>query len=478
MDIKKINKQIVNDFDCESIDFSSYEDDFLAIYLLNYEIDIFSDVFSQLSKSKKMGINKADLIDDYIITFKSLRKIIKQLISSINNSKTKILFNESFVQKAPSFLALSSLYSEADSFPINLKKIILNSLNRQLLKTNEAIYLYEKHSCYYLYEETHILNRNFNLRWEDEILLYKNFFISHIGHHRFGLHSSSNYTFVNLNTIINIHSFLNCRPSFIETNNFNFNDKLANIYAEFDILDMIKLRNKKYFSNGENDITFMEPTIFKLNRKFKHTIIPECIHEGLLDLYQSALKQIEPLPRCVFLYRMVEYAINNHYQTIFSPDEIKHKDVINFYISQALTHRYIPIYFIDYGFVSDIKTGNKTRKRKISMRDFTKVLKNESKKIIEEWKNTSYLSNKCVGEIVYNTGRNKVAHGGNGDYNSKYDLSKNYLHINNVNIILELISRYLIELLYPELSKVVEKSKKLYILNTQDKNAFGVSQNV
>lgn len=44
----------------------------------------------------------------------------------------------------------------------------------------------------------------------------------------------------------------------------------------------------------------------------------------------------------------------------------------------------------------------------------------------------------------------------------QYDYDKNYLHINNVNIFLELIARYVIELLNPELKNVVERRTFYY----------------
>mgnify|MGYP000426498119 CR=1 FL=1 len=49
-----------------------------------------------------------------------------------------------------------------------------------------------------------------------------------------------------------------------------------------------------------------------------------------------------------------------------------------------------------------------------------------------------------------------------GERNMQYDYDKNYLHINNVNILLEIIARYVIELLNPELKNVVERRTVFY----------------
>ena len=76
-------------------------------------------------------------------------------------------------------------------------------------------------------------------------------------------------------------------------------------------------------------------------------------------------------------------------------------------------------------------------------------MKHEAKIILEEWRNSPYLSRKSPGEIIYLTGRNFTAHGASGnrgDRNKQYDYDKNYLHINNVNIVLEIIARYVVEL--------------------------------
>lgn len=82
-----------------------------------------------------------------------------------------------------------------------------------------------------------------------------------------------------------------------------------------------------------------------------------------------------------------------------------------------------------------------------------------------EWSNNPYLKSKSKGEIIYLTGRNFTAHGASGirgERNMQYDYDKNYIHINNVNIILELIARYVVELLNPELRNVIERKMVCY----------------
>jgi len=90
-------------------------------------------------------------------------------------------------------------------------------------------------------------------------------------------------------------------------------------------------------------------------------------------------------------------------------------------------------------------------------------LKEEAKKIKKEWSIHPYLKNKSIGNIIYGTGRNASAHGGSGRGNARYDYSMNYKHINDVNIFLELIARYIIEKLNPQFTNMVERRVKYYI---------------
>ena len=97
--------------------------------------------------------------------------------------------------------------------------------------------------------------------------------------------------------------------------------------------------------------------------------------------------------------------------------------------------------------------------------NFFTVLKSEVKRILNELSTAPYLSNKTTSEIIYLTGRNFTEHGASGtrgERNMHYDYDKNYLQINNVNILLELIARYVIELLNPELKNVGESRTLFY----------------
>lgn len=176
-------------------------------------------------------------------------------------------------------------------------------------------------------------------------------------------------------------------------------------------------------------------------------------HEGILDLYHASLKQFEPLPRCVFLFRVFEYAASCHYKPKFQPADYMVENAIEYYLTEALRYNPNPLYYIRFS------------NKKVIINNFFTVLKKEAKKIFVEWSNNPYLNNKTRGEIIYLTGRNFTTHGGNGERNMQYDYDKNYLHINNINIVLELIARYVIELLNPNIGKIVTPKTQCYLQN-------------
>jgi hypothetical protein len=120
---------------------------------------------------------------------------------------------------------------------------------------------------------------------------------------------------------------------------------------------------------------------------------------------------------------------------------------------------------LDYGSNRDSKTGDMTKKRKTQYRNLIIELKKKSKELIKYWSNHSYLQSKSLRQIIYNTRRNTVAHGGNGNQNINYDYDNKYKHINDVNVFLELIARYLVEIHNLELKNIVHRQKTIYEKN-------------
>jgi len=340
----------------------------------------------------------------------------------------------------------------------------LKKLQLQLKESEENIFKISNYE-FATFKNEEFLGSNFYLRFPKELIIYKDVSIGKSG---FGFSiltkdNSKNEDKVNLLSII---AFIQAVPNFILTENSAYNEKLTNIYNEFDILDLLTISSAKFFNSPKSKFRSLSTPIFKLYKNTSITIIPECQHLELFHLYHSSLKQFEPLPRCVFLFRIIEYGKNYHFQKEFKVHDTKLTTVIEYYYKQVLKHKFIPLYFLDYGNDRDRKSGNYIKKRKTQYLNLLTELKKRAKKIKNnKWKHHHFLKNKSFGEIIYETGRNSVAHGANGIHNTNYDYSSKYIHINDVNVFLELIARYLIEIHNPNLKDILHKQKKIYELN-------------
>lgn len=276
------------------------------------------------------------------------------------------------------------------------------------------------------------------------------------GMHHFLLYCNDRSKLSDKRALLNVLAYLNGCPNFEFFSNTRVNRKLDELYRNFDLLDCIRLRHPDYFKSDIDKAIYLELPIIKNRDQYNFICFQKMPHEGILDLYHASLKQFEPLPRCVFLYRVFEYAAANHYKpVVHSTGEYKPEDAINYYWSCAMVYNPNPLYYVD--FVSS--------SRKVKLNNYFTILKREARKIFTEWSNNPHLKSKSKGEIIYVTGRNFTAHGASGtqgERNMQYDYDKNYLHINNVNIALELIARYVVELLNPELRNIIERKKSYY----------------
>jgi|TARA_B110000261_G_scaffold163793_1_gene210838 hypothetical protein len=466
--MKQELKNIVNKLDSNNfyIDLPNNID--CAIYLNFIRVDIFDSFFRKFHKdfneTKKVTEQKR-ILNEEIIVYKALKKHLRKLINGIGANKTKITLNYNPELKENIESVLTSLFKLKPELDFNdkIKTQTLRKLELQFQQSNQAIFELENYQ-FSTYQFEDFLGSNFYLRFPKESIIYKEI---NITSSKYGssIISKDKSQKKDKNDLLNILSFLQASPNFLLTNNKYFNDKLSTIYNEFDILDLLTLTSKRFFNNPKNEFKSVSTPILKLYKNTNFTILPE-INEGeLFNLYHSSLKQIEPLPRCVFLFRIVEYGKNYHYQKIFKSDEIDLKDVIEYYYEKLINHKFIPIYFLDYGSNRDPKTGSMTKKRKTQYRNLITELKKKSKELIKTWQTHNYLKSKSLGEIIYNTGRNTVAHGGNGKQNINYDYDNKYKHINDVNVFLELIARYLIEIHNPKLKNIVHRQKGIYELN-------------
>ena len=220
-------------------------------------------------------------------------------------------------------------------------------------------------------------------------------------------------------TLLDIMAYLSALPNFIELNNADFNNRLHTMYQYFDICNCLLIRENVYEKKEINYTYSLLLPILKNTKRFNLVEIEALENEEILNLYHTSLKQFEPLPRCIMLYRVVECAFDD-YKKIFKCEDFKPENAIEYFWNEANNVQLNPLYCVRY-------EGNSH-----NIFDLIKKLKKESKKIIVEWQKNKYLRNKSIGEVIYQTGRNFSAHGANKEQNARYDYGKNYKHINNV----------------------------------------------
>ena len=423
--------------------------------LVFFDIREYIDLICEINKerdTKKETYQREAFIPLYKKVFLAQRKKLNSILTNIKNRTIDIepIPTEEQMKDIP----LETLqYDDRLSASDNLFNYAEHRIKRAILETNEELYILKNYpSVYYNFRNTYI-GGDFKYRYKNEMIIYKSVYAAMNETHHFTTYTNDRNSLSDQRALLNILAYLNGRPNFEFTPNANFNRKLDDLYQQFDLLDCVRLRNSNYLKTTSEEHIYLELPIIKNKNYYGLTIFIEMPHEGILDLYHASLKQFEPLPRCVFLYRVFEYAASEHYKPTFQPTAYKVEDAIEYYLNEALNYNPNPLFYVRFS------------KKKVIINNFFIVLKKETKKIFVEWSSNPYLKNKTKGEIIYSTGRNFTAHGGNRARNMQYDYDKNYLHINNINIMLELIARYVIELLNPNICKIVESRTKCYLEN-------------
>ncbi|MBV4424310.1 hypothetical protein [Clostridium tyrobutyricum] len=448
-DIKKYISK-VNESTSETESFLKYG----MLSLGYFNLDEYDKLIVKINQERETNsdINfRNSLIAKYKEVYQAKKNKLSKMCINLNKRKFKffpILKND----EIKTYLEKFFHYDEEKSVGENLSYYAKIKIEQAIKNCNEELYLLKKHPNIYINSKDTYIGGDFGYRYENEIIIYKDVSIQTDGFHHFAIHSNELSLETTKRELLNIFAYINGRPIFQFTQNPRFNEKLDQLYNQFDLLDMLRLRNTNYFKEETKDATYLELPIVKNYKDYKVIIFKELQHGEALDLYHSSLKQFEPLPRCVFLYRVFEYASAKDYKVKFHPTNYQPEDAIEYYIQESIKYNPNPLYYVDF--------GDKQSKYKIV--SYFSKLKTEANKIFYEWSNHPYLKTKTKGQIIYNRGRNLVAHGGNGSHNMRYDYANNYKHINDINIILELIARYVIENLNPELKNIVERRLVFY----------------
>lgn len=465
-EIAKIN----NSIDTSKITIDADECFFATMYLYHFEYNNYLSLIIKLNRMRlkvKTYEEKLSFLPYYEQVYKAQLKAYRTLLKQINSKAVLVEFTNANITPEDVRAAASKVCGEdvQENGTDVYYELLRAAVKRKIKETNDELRVLKKYPHDYINTSTVYIGPYSILRYRHDRVFYKDCTIIPSDGDSFSLLFSERSLESTKNGIIDILAYLNGNPYFLFTENPNFNRKLSELYYNFDLLDMVRLRKKNYFKDKdyEKPIALQMP-IFNAVDKRHIIAIPPSSHETVFALYHASLKQFEPLPRCVFLYRVFEYGANHHYKQLVNPTAYDPKDAIEYYYTKIFSHIYTPLYYLAYG---KVKIDSETREikviRKSSCKNYISVLKNEAHLIVDEWSRHDYLKDKRLGEIIYNTGRCAAAHGSGGRGMARYDYDVNYKHINNVNIILELIARYIIDQLNPDLKKLVNTKHIDYI---------------
>lgn len=427
------------------------------VSLMFYEPVMYKKLIADVFEEQQQYETTQDR-ERYVAIFKKVylaqRKKLTAILENIRN-RTMVIEPEPTPDEMVKYPKNSWKYMHDISHRENVYQYAETRIKRAIFYTNQELYILRKYPEVYYNKKGSYIGGEFYYRYEDEVIIYDKVHAVSDGMHHFLLCCNERTKASDKRTLLNILAYLNGCPNFEFLSNPRVNQRLDELYRNFDLLDNIRLRQPNYLKSDSEKPIYLELPIIKNIKGYKMIAFKKLAHEGILDLYHASLKQFEPLPRCVFLFRVFEYAAAYHYKPLFTPTDYKPEDALNYYLPLAMSYNPNPLYFIDFG----------NESKKAQLYNYFTVLKKEANKILYEWSTAPYLASKSYGEIIYLTGRNFTAHGASGNLgerNMQYDYDKNYLHINNVNIVLEIIARYVIELLNPELKNVVERRTVYY----------------
>lgn len=450
------------------IDLRDAKDSYIIIRLSFYELNGYSDIISELNRERfscKSLDEKRFYVEKYKKVYLSERKMYRRILRNLENGTGKVLFPYSLKGNEELLYNILENSWEVDrlkSLEENATKFMQSKLKQKIRETNQELFKLKEYPEEYINTFSTFIGPYSIVKYNRGIVFYKDVFVAATESHSYSVFYNEETKESTKNALLNILAYYNGQPYFYFTENYDFNRKINELYAQFDLLDMLRLRKKNFFDSKQNEPFHLELPILKQKKNYNMVCIENTEHEMIFELYHASLKQFESLPRCVFLYRVFEYGSKKHYQPLMRPSDYKPEEALNYYVEKVMEHRFNPLYYVDFGTFVIEEEKKIVRKRKAKYINFTSKLKEEVKKIKKEWSVHPYLKNKSVGSIIYGTGRNAAAHGGGGRLTARYDYSMNYKHINQVNIFLELIARYIIETLNPQLSNMVERRTEYY----------------
>ncbi len=313
-----------------------------------FEYPQYTKLIIKLNKLRKQCLTydeKASFVSTYKSIYHSARKMYKKTLTNINSGEFEIKHklkdgNEDTVQKA-----VEHFLHDAENIDFNQAclRIMSNAILKQLANIKDELYILENHPEGYINTFSTYIGSGSIMRYRSDCVYYKDVSFIPTESHSFSISYNENTTTETKNAILDIFAYLNGMPYFYFTDNPEFNRKICELYEKFDLLDMIKLRKKGYFTALSDDPISLQLPILRTNNKRYLIEIPASQHEKIFELYHASLKQFEPMPRCIFLYRVFEYGAKHHYQNIIHPANYDPKDAIEYYLSNIFAHMFMVI---------------------------------------------------------------------------------------------------------------------------------------
>lgn len=216
--------------------------------------------------------------------------------------------------------------------------------------------------------------------------------------------------------LVDLLAYITHTPLFIETDNKKLNDRLCELYEQ----NIFEEEFFNFWSDVSDNITI------------KHRIN----HPLAFSLYNTALKQPEPLAKCVFLFRVLEFFYSNALKHKQNEDR---EQYINRIFNDAIKFKFNPLFKVKYN-----KKTNKNEKSNL-----INLWKRNVKRYLSQYQiNNPHFS---LGYEVYHIGRCGSGHGNNINDIIRQEDTGDYKRIKKINIFLEIITRYLIELKNPKI---------------------------
>lgn len=270
-----------------------------------YEPILYKKLIVEINNERdkyKQTQQRESFIPIYKKVYLAQRTKMKRILAKIID-RTINIYPEPTPDEMVKFLTQSWKYNEYISNRENLYQYAETRLKKAIHETSEELYILSKFPSVYYNRKSSYIGGEFYYRYENEVLIYDKVNAMTDGMHHFLIYSNDHSILNDKRALLNIFAYLNGCPNFEFLSNSRVNQKLDELYRNFDLLDCLRLRDPNYLKSDIEKPIYLELPIIKNDKKYSIIAFAKLPHEGILDLYHASLKQFEPLPRCVFLYR-------------------------------------------------------------------------------------------------------------------------------------------------------------------------------